>query len=208
MRFYLRSAVVLAVVCCGAIPARAQWLGGVVDNCKQVFRTNNNWPRPYVYEDRASVAQPFLIMTNRGWMRQNLLSDYHFDEDSARLNLAGTLKVRSILREPNPDRRTIFLQRAIEPGLTAARLAAVQQTAARMLPPGRAPQVVESNMEDPGWPAEDIDNVNVQFNASTPVPRLPGRAATSSTSSTSGGMGGSGSGLGSGSGSGSSGSGS
>lgn len=185
MRFCLRGALLLAVVSCGAVPARAQWLGGVVDHCKQVFRNNNNWPKPFVYEDRASVAQPFLIMTNRGWMRQNLLSDYHFDEDTAHLNLAGTLKVRAILREPNPERRTIFLQRATHPELTAERLAAVQREANRMLPPGSVARVEESNMEDPGWPAEDVDNVNVQFTASSPVPRLPGRSNSSPTGSSS-----------------------
>lgn len=198
MRYCLRGVMLLAVACCGAAPVQAQWLGGVAEHTKQVWRNNNNWPRPFVFADRASVAQPMLIMVNNGWKRQNLLCDYHFEEDTGRLTSAGVLKVRSILGQTNPDRRTIYVQRAVRPDLTAARLETVQQTALRLLPPGTAPQIAQTDMDDPGRPAEDVDNINVQFSGSAPVPRLPAKSnmASSGSSGSGGSMSSSGSGSG------------
>jgi hypothetical protein len=194
MRFLIRSLLLCGIAFAAAAPAQAQWFAGSVDHVKQVFHNNNAWPKPFVFADRASVAQPFLTMANKGWQQQNLLCNYHFEDDTAKLAPAGELKVQWIVSQANPERRTIYLQRAQRPDLTAARLDFVQQTAARMLPRGELPQIVETNMETPSYSAEVVDNTMVQFNGSAPIPRLPARTGgtASSGSAASGGSGSSG----------------
>jgi uncharacterized membrane protein YgcG len=99
------------------------------------------------------------------------------------------------LNQANPERRTVYLQRSLRPDLTSARLDSVQQAAVRVMPRGELPQIVETNMDTPYYPAEDVDNTLVQYNNSTPVPRLPGRTTTASSgTAASGGSGGSSSG--------------
>ena len=43
-------------------------------------------------------------MVANGWRRQNLLSDYHFNEENPQLNLAGETKVHYILTQMPPNR--------------------------------------------------------------------------------------------------------
>ena len=173
MQLLIRSLLLCGIPLVVAAPAQAQWLGGIVDKTKQVFRNNNDWPKPFIFADRASVAQPMLLMVNSGLRRQNLGCDYHFEEETGKLTPAGELKVQWILNQANPERRTIYLQRAQRPELTAARLDFVQQTAARLLPRGELPQIVETNLETPGHPAEEVDSTLNQFSGSAYNPRLP-----------------------------------
>jgi hypothetical protein len=195
MPLVLRGLLLWGIALSLSNQAQAQWFSGAIDHVKQVFHNNNAWPKPFVFEDRKSVAQTMLIQQNNGWRRQNLLCDYHFDEETAKLTSAGEIKLRWILNQPNADRRTVFLQKAPQAELTAARLDSVQLSAVRMLPRGELPQIVETNMDTPYVPAEDVDSTFVQYNNSIAVPRLPGRTTTASSgSASSGGSGGSSSG--------------
>lgn len=163
--------------------AHGQWFEKFKHNFKRDFHRNQDWPEPFLQSDRNAVMAPFAIQTANGWRHQNLLSDYHFDDASNQLTLAGESKLRFILTQMQPSRRTVFVQQGLSSDVTEGRMHSVERAAERLVPPGMVAQVVESNLPNEGWPAADIDAVTRKFIATTPDPRLP----TSSTGSGSGG---------------------
>src|SRR5262245_49791452 len=153
--------------------AQAQWFENFKHNFKRDFRRNTMWPEPFLQADRDATMAPFAIQTANGWRRQNLISDYHFDDATNQLTLAGESKLRFILTQMPPSRRTIFVQQGHSGEITEARMHSVNRVAQRIVPPGMVAQVVESNLSNEGWPAADIDAVTRKFIATTPDPRLP-----------------------------------
>jgi hypothetical protein len=155
-----------------AAPAEAQWFSNFMHNVKRDCKRNQYWPEPFLYADRKAVIAPFGAMVANGWRRQNLVSDYHFNDDGTQLNLAGESHVRYILTQMPPSRRTIFVQQGLSGEQTADRVNAVHRAALRMLPAGGMPDIVESDLPNDGWPADDIDAVARKWSASRPEPRL------------------------------------
>jgi hypothetical protein len=147
----------------------ARFLHSVARDTKR----NNCWPEPFVSPARAAVRAPFVLMVARGWERQNTLGGQHFEPDAGKLNLAGQSRVREILIEGLPEHRTIFVQRSLNPEETLARVDAVQQLAAKIVPQGELPEVLETSLPPLGWSAQTIDDVETKFRSSAPVPRLP-----------------------------------
>jgi uncharacterized membrane protein YgcG len=197
-RFISRMLLVM-VILATAHTAHAQFFGGVTGWMKSVFRRNNDWPKPFIFADRESVALPYATMVNNGWRRQNLMCEYHFDDDTARLTPAGELKLQWILTQAPSQHRTVFVQRALQPEKTAARLELVQQASIRLSPNGDLADIVATNLETPSRSAEDVDTTTVGWQGSIPVPRLPSRGGGGGAAvSTGGGGGGGGSGSGSG----------
>jgi hypothetical protein len=142
-------------------------------NTKRDFWRNNAWPQPFVETDRAAAVAPFAVMIDNGWRMQNLMGDYHFNPDSQELTNAGKEKIRWILTQVPPPRRTIFVQRGLDREKTAIRVDAVQKIAAQILPQGDLPAVEETNLEPKGWPAEEINNTYTKHLSTAPPPRLP-----------------------------------
>jgi hypothetical protein len=62
----------------------------------------------------------------------------------------------------------------------AARMHALQADSSKFLPPGTLADVRPSRMMTEGWPAGVVDQTNMQFQESRPVPALP--AATTDAS--------------------------
>ena len=73
------------------------------------------WPEPFSAADREATIAPFGQMVANGWRRQNLISDYHFNDEDTQLTVAGEQKVRYILTQKPPSRRTIFVQQGLTP---------------------------------------------------------------------------------------------
>jgi hypothetical protein len=155
-----------------ATPAKAQWFETFCEKVKRDYHRNQCWPEPFLQADRAATIAPFGVMVANGWRRQNLISDYHFDEEKHQLSLAGETKLRFILTQMPPSRRTIFVQQGLTQEETALRMNAVNNAAVKILPPGVMPNVVESDLPNDGWPADDVDAVARRFNATRPDPRL------------------------------------
>lgn len=167
------TALVLAwMLFASAQQASAQWAHDCWECFCRDYHRNAMWPEPFLMPDRQAVNAPFAMMVANGWRRQNLLSDYHFDEESNQLNVAGEMKVRFILTQMPPSRRTIFVQRGYTPDVTSARIAFVEGAAARVSPSGPIGGIVESDLPNDGWPADEIDAVARKFNATRPDPRL------------------------------------
>jgi hypothetical protein len=171
--------LVVGTIWASASSAQAQWFETFKQNFKRDYRRNSMWPEPFLQPDRNAAMAPFAIQTANGWRRQNLMSDYHFDGATNQLTLAGETKLRWILTQMPPTRRTIFVQQGVDSEITDARMRAVQRASTQMVPEGMVANVVESNLPNDGWPAADIDAVTRKFIATTPDPRLPAGGITS-----------------------------
>jgi hypothetical protein len=166
--------------------AHGQWFEQFKHNFKRDYHRNMMWPEPFLQSDRNAVVCPFAIQTANGWRRQNLLSDYHFNDATSQLTLAGESKLRYILTQMPPTRRTVFVQQGLSTDVTEGRMRSVERAAERIVPTGMVAHIVESNLPNDGWPAADIDAVTRKFIATTPDPRLP-RGGISSGGSGAGG---------------------
>jgi hypothetical protein len=157
----------------GAPAARAVFVDSMDHYIECGYHRNVLWPWPYVCPDRISENEPFDLMIRNGWRRQNLLGSHHFDPETGRLTEAGQLQVRWIMTQAPPARRQIFIERAIAPSVTAARLVAAREFASRVAVDGQQPQVFETSLMAEGRPASVVDMTNVKFMENMRVPALP-----------------------------------
>jgi len=164
------AAVVLAG---GARSASAVFVDSMAHHVKRGYRQNVLWPWPYICPDRMAVREPFAIMVNNGWRRQNLLGSHYFDPQTQQLTTAGELHVRWILTQAPPERRQLFIERSIDPAVTAQRVAAARQYASLVAVDGQVPPIYETNLMAEGRPATMVDMTNVRFMENMPVPVLP-----------------------------------
>ncbi len=153
---------------------------GVGEACRAGFYANATWPRSYIPASRRAVCQTYAAMIQNGWRRQNLLGNYHFDENSNELTEAGKLKVNWILSQAPVDRRSIFVQRGINEAQTATRIASVHDRAANMSPTIGHVEVNDTHLVAEGHSAGVVDSMFVGFQANRPLPALP--ASTGSES--------------------------
>lgn len=139
---------------------------------KRDFRRNNCWPKPFPPAARDAVRQPFYNMIDNGWRQQNLISQYHFNNETNLLTEAGKVKVRSIITELPQARRVLFVQRDANSDVTLARVDAVQQEASRVAGSGPLPQVLETSITPKGTPAHYVDAVDTRYLEGLPSPHL------------------------------------
>jgi hypothetical protein len=159
--------------------ARAVFFDDGAHYIKRGYHVNRMWPWPYVCPDRIAVHEPFCLMINNGWRRQNLLGPHHFNPDTNQLTTAGELRVQWIMTQAPPDRRNIFVERTLNADTNTARLAVVRDYATRVAIDGRTPRVEETYLASEGRPAALVDATNVKFMQSMPAPVLPPVTATS-----------------------------
>jgi hypothetical protein len=158
--------------------AQAVWFDDGARYVKRGYHENKIWPWPYVCADRMAVREPFCMMINNGWRRQNLLGPHHFNPNSSQLTTAGELRVRWIMTQAPGERRTIFIERDIDPAVTAERLATARQYSAQVSTDGQVAQVAETHLISEGRPASVVDATNVRFQESMPPPVLPAITAS------------------------------
>jgi hypothetical protein len=186
----MRRTLSVAVVFC-AVAGTAQTLPAVfVDDAahyvKSNFYANQQWPWPYQCPDRIAVREPFCIMVNNGWRRQNLLGQHYFKPGTNELTTAGELRVQWIMTQAPPNRRSIYLERTLDQDVNAQRLAVVREFASKVSIDGQLPQVEETYLVSEGRPAAIVDVTSSRFLQSMPAPVLPAASAGSSSSSSSG----------------------
>ena len=76
---------------------------------------------------------------------QNLLGAHHFIPETNQLNAAGQLRVQWIMTQAPPDRRSIFVERSLDPNVNTQRMAAVREYATQVALDGRTPQVAQTH---------------------------------------------------------------
>jgi len=145
------------------------------------YHRNVEWPWPYVCPDRMAVREPFCIMVNNGWRRQNLLGPHHFNAEASQLTTAGELRVQWIMTQAPADHRGIFVERALDPSVTAQRLATAREYATQLTAEGQSPEVFETHLISEGRPASVVDATNVRFQESMPPPVLPPTLGTAAS---------------------------
>jgi hypothetical protein len=152
--------------------AQAVWVDQTARYVKHGYHANADWPWPYVCPDRVAVREPFALMVNNGWRRQNLLGPHHF-KSPTELTTAGELRVHWVMTQAPLERRTIFIERDLAPEVTEQRLATVREYATRVVLDGQMPQVADTHLVSEGRPASMVDATNVRFQESMPPPVLP-----------------------------------
>ena len=183
MRRKMIAAATFAVVLASVHTASAVFVDDGAMYIKHGYHANHMWPWPYVCPDRVAVQEPFCIMVNNGWRRQNLLGAHHFNPDTNQLNAAGQLKVQWIMTQTPPDRRSIFVERALDQKVNNDRLAAVRDYSTQVALDGHTPQIAQTAIVSEGRPAAVVDAVNVKFQQAMPAPVLPAAQSASSSSS-------------------------
>lgn len=173
MRLTLIAVTGLLIVAGVTSSAQAIIFDDTAHYIKRGYHRNVDWPWPHICPDRAAVREPFAIMVNNGWRRQNLLGAHHFTADGSKLSEAGELKVRWIVTQAPPDRRDIYVERSVDPAVTQQRVAAARTYAGHVNIDGPMPQVAETYLVSEGRPAAAVDAVNVKFQESMPPPILP-----------------------------------
>jgi hypothetical protein len=173
MRRNLLAVLTLIASFIGVQTADAVWFEDSYHNIKRGYHRNVAWPWPHVCPDRVAAREPFRVMVDNGWRRQNLLGPHHFNAETHRLTTAGELRVHWIMTQAPPERRSIFIERAAQPDVTAERLAVVREYAAQVAIDGQEPQAFESHLVSEGRPASVVDATNVRFYESVKAPVLP-----------------------------------
>lgn len=141
--------------------------------CKVDFHRNNAWPEPFLSADRAAARAPFCLMADNGWKMQNTVGTYLFDPSTQLLNTAGEHHVKWIVQQAPRHRRAVFVLKADTAEATAARIESVQVAVAKYACAGEMPPVIPTMTEPTGWPAQYVDQMTQQFQATMPDPRLP-----------------------------------
>jgi hypothetical protein len=148
--------------------------------CSHRFHHAHYWPLPYVCDDRAYVRHVSDLQIINGWTAETTLYDYHFLEGTAELNQSGILHLQWILQDVPPARRMIWVQTALNPESSQARLANVQVAALEMAGEGNCPPIMlRPGSMMGGKPAQEVDLQTRAYLGSMPMPRLPNRGATS-----------------------------
>jgi hypothetical protein len=151
---------------------------------KQGYHVNEMWPWPYVCPDRMAVREPFCMMINNGWRRENLLGAHHFNPETNQLNAAGQLRIQWIMTQAPPNRRQIFVERSLDSAINSQRIDATRAYAVKVSIDNRLPQIVETSIMFEGRPATIVDATNVKFQQAMPAPVLPAaQGATTGSSS-------------------------
>jgi hypothetical protein len=178
---------ILAVAAAVVVVASTQQVSAVCYDdsamyIKQGYHANAMWPWPYVCPDRIAVREPFCIMVNNGWRRQNLLGAHHFIPETNQLNAAGQLRVQWIMTQAPPDRRSIFVERSLDQNISNQRIASVQEYSTQVAIDSRPAPVAQTHLVSEGRPATVVDFTNTKFQQSMPLPVLPASQGSGSAS--------------------------
>jgi len=162
---------------------QANWFKSFYYDVSSGFHENNMWPKPFLVPDRHAVKEPFAIMQARGWQRQNLLGEHHFEDDQKKLTPAGMLRVKAIIVNSPPQYRTVYVEKGRNRDETNSRIDAVQQAIVDFQTEGPLPAVLASDLTFEGWSSEYVDAVGRKYQSSIPSPRLPSTSGASTGSS-------------------------
>ena len=136
------------------------------------YRRANEWPYPFVCQDRIAAQMPLTIMADNGWRRENTLGGMMFTPEGE-LTGAGMHKVRWVVTQAPLSRRSVWVLRADSAEMTTARVAAVQTYIASVLPGQAMPEVLITDQPPPGMNGDYLDAIDRSMRSSVPPPRLP-----------------------------------
>jgi hypothetical protein len=137
------------------------------------WHRNNAWPEPFVHVDRQATRAPIDVMVDKGWQLQNTISHQLFDQETQELTRAGELKVQWILTQMTPRRRTVFVMRGPTEAITQVRVQSVEKAAEQVAGDMAAHWIALTDIMPREGSGAYYERVNIGYESSTPVPRLP-----------------------------------
>lgn len=136
------------------------------------YYSEHYWPLPYSCQDRESVGIFMETQTALGWQEETTVYDRHFDSGTEQLTRSGELHLEYILYVVPPERRAVYIQSTHDPVLDGIRTESVNGAMARLSPGGCEVQVSIRDCQQFGRPAAEVQEINTQYNSTTPSPRL------------------------------------
>lgn len=174
MRCFCRTLILTIAALAPTVAFAADtWWAGTWKGWKREFHHNNVWPEQYLDHDRSVARAPFEMMVANGWRLQNTISSYHFNEQTGELNETGRLKLKSILFETPAAYRSIYILRADDPRMTAARVKSVQEQGLGLLQGELLPPMMITSTDPRGARGDWTNGVHQRFIESAPPPVLP-----------------------------------
>lgn len=179
MGYRLSLRILLAAVAFEFVvpPIFAGELGEFLSSVVRDTKRRNCWPEPFIYTDRDLTRQVNAIQEDKGWERQNLLSDFHFVAGGTELTEAGRMRVQWIISEASEAHRQVFVHRANTPQETVVRMQTVQRAVAQSSYGANVP-VLESTRTDDGWPADRVYDLATRAAGAAVPPKLLGGGTT------------------------------
>lgn len=175
------AALAAAALASSSATAHAgDWCSDIWNSMSRDFERNNVWPEPFVHYDRRAVYEPFALMVQKGWARQNTLGAHYFEPGTTNLTEAGALRVQWIMTQAPPEFRTVYVELGATAVESEGRLLSVRSIAQRFVPEGMPVQVMATATPVPGWSAEEINSTRIMFRDTAPPPRLPSGAGGAS----------------------------
>lgn len=168
---YRDFAAAIIVTLASSAAAMAGW-NEFWHQSKLDYRRASEWPYPFVCVDRVAQRAPLDIMVDNGWRRENTLGGMMFTEDGT-LTTAGQYKVKWIVTQAPLARRSVWVLRADTAEATAARIDAVQQRIAMIIPGQPMPEVMVTDQPPPGMNGDYLDAIDRSMRSTVPPPRLP-----------------------------------
>jgi len=92
------------------------------------------------------------------------------------------LKVKWILSQAPPHRRSIFVERGFDQSSTAARVASINEWTSTLSPSAGIVDINDTHLVAEGHPAGVVDHIFVGFQANQQPPVLPAESSSSSSS--------------------------
>lgn len=135
------------------------------------YHTAHYWPHPYNCEDREYLRSIITQQTINGWDTAMTLHDYHFDQESNRLNSAGERHLTWILLQSPQQYRAVYVSRGSSEQVAQFRLNLVQETAQSICGSGLPPILLKYD-NFIGRPAIEIDTLRRLELQAIPQPRL------------------------------------
>ena len=174
-----RAVIAMAVVATTATSASADWNWNSWWHGMHVgFHRNNAWPDPFNEVDAAQVIAPFEVMKANGWRLHNTIGHELFRPGDGALMASGNRRVHWIATQAPESRRTVFILKGQSEAETAARVASVQATLAKIPMDGPSPQVLVTAIEPPTASGDWATKINREWLDHLTAPRLPSQSAT------------------------------
>ncbi|QDT63667.1 hypothetical protein [Calycomorphotria hydatis] len=138
----------------------------------KIFHAAKYWPYPYVCEDREYIRNLITVQQQNGWLEAVTLYGYHFNPETHHLTDAGKVHLAWILHYAPEQQRQVYVQSAIDPIVSEARLANVETEAREMTGvEGDFPIQLRTTLPH-GRPANQVDAIHRSEISTMPPPQI------------------------------------
>ena len=139
----------------------------------QVVARNQAWPRPFDCADRQLYFSIWEPMLDAGYQKHTTLTQAHFNAETQELNALGRSAVAGIMRNLPEHRKTIFVHRDVDGGISDSRIAAVKDAINTWYGDDGNANVVFTKDLPTNSNGDRIEIINGLYRDGIPAPVLP-----------------------------------